>query len=73
MPTSTRLSEEAETRLNALAQRTGRTKAYHLRELVERGLEELEDYYLAVEVMERVRRGEEEILSGEEFWRDLDA
>ena len=73
MPTSTRLSEQAETRLNALAQRTGRTKAYHLRELVERGLEELEDYYLAVEVMERVRRGEEEILSGEEFWRDLDA
>lgn len=73
MPTSVRLPEEAETRLNALVQRTGRTKAYHLRELVERGLEDLEDYYLAVEVMERVRRGEEEILSGEEFWRDLDA
>jgi RHH-type rel operon transcriptional repressor/antitoxin RelB len=73
MPTSIRLSEETETRLNELAQRTGRTKAYYLRELVERGLEDLEDYYLAVEVMERIRRGEEEILSDEEFWRDLDA
>jgi RHH-type rel operon transcriptional repressor/antitoxin RelB len=73
MPTSIRLSEDTETRLNALAQRTGRTKAYYLRELVERGLEDLEDYYFAVEVMERVRRGEEEILSDEEFWRDLDA
>jgi RHH-type rel operon transcriptional repressor/antitoxin RelB len=73
MPTSIRLSDETETRLNALAHRTGRTKAYYLRELVERGLEDLEDYYLAVEVMERIRRGEEEILSDEEFWRDLDA
>lgn len=52
MPTSVRLPEEAVTRLNALVQRTGRTKAYHLRELVERGLEDLEDYYLAVEVMD---------------------
>ncbi len=73
MTTSIRLSEETEARLNALAQRTGRTKAYHLCELVEHGLEDLEDYYLAVEVMERVRRGEEEILTAEEFWRDLHA
>lgn len=73
MPISIRLSQETEIRLNALAQRTGHTKAYHLRELVERGLEDLEDYYLAAEVMERIRRGEEEILSDEECWRDLDA
>jgi RHH-type rel operon transcriptional repressor/antitoxin RelB len=67
MATSVRPPEETEARLNALAQRTGRTKTYHLRERVERGPKELKDYYLAVEVMERVRRGEEEILSGEEF------
>jgi RHH-type rel operon transcriptional repressor/antitoxin RelB len=72
MPTSIRLSQETETRLNALAQRTGRTKAYYLRELVERGLEDLEDYYLAVEVMERIRRGEEDVLTSEEAWRGLD-
>ena len=72
MPTSVRLSEESETRLTALAQRTGRTKAYYLRELVERGLEDLEDYYLAAEVMERIRRGEEDVLTSEEAWRGLD-
>jgi RHH-type rel operon transcriptional repressor/antitoxin RelB len=72
MPTSIRLSQETEKRLNALAQRTGRTKAYYLRELVERGLEDLEDYYLAVEVMERIGRGDEDVLTSEEAWRGLD-
>ena len=73
MPTSVRLPPEIETRLNALADKTGRSKAFYLRELVERGLEEVEDYYLAAEVMERVRRGEEEVMTSEEFWRGLDA
>jgi RHH-type rel operon transcriptional repressor/antitoxin RelB len=73
MPTTVRLSSETEQRLNALAARTGRSKAYYLREIIEQGLEDAEDYYLAVEVMERIRRGEEEILSDEEFWRGMDA
>jgi RHH-type transcriptional regulator, rel operon repressor / antitoxin RelB len=72
MPTSIRLSAETEGRLDALARRTGRTKAFYLRELVERGLEDIEDYYLAEEVMERLRRGEEKVLSSEEMWRGLD-
>ena len=73
MPTSVRLPPEIETRLNALADKTGRSKAFYLRELVERGLEDIEDYYLAAEVMERVRRGEEEVMTSEDFWRGLDA
>ena len=72
MPTSIRLSAETENRLDALAQRTGRSKAYYLRELIEQGLEDLEDYYLAVEVLERIRRGEEDVLTSEEAWRGLD-
>lgn len=72
MPTSVRLSPEIESRLDALATKTGRTKAYYLRELVERGLEDIEDYYLAAEAMERLRRGEDQIISGEEFWRGLE-
>ena len=72
MATSIRLSAEIETRLNALADKTGRTKAFYLRELVERGLEDIEDYYLAEGVMERIRRGEEKVLSSEEMWRGLD-
>jgi RHH-type transcriptional regulator, rel operon repressor / antitoxin RelB len=72
LPTSIRLSSEIEGRLDALARRTGRTKAFYLRELVERGLEDIEDYYLGEEVMERIRRGEEKVLSSEEMWRGLD-
>ena len=59
MPTSIRLEPDIEARIDALAQRTGRTKAYYLRELILNGLDDLEDYYAAVEVSERIRRGEE--------------
>jgi RHH-type rel operon transcriptional repressor/antitoxin RelB len=72
MPTSIRLSPDVEARLDALASRTGRTKAYYLRELVERGLEDMEDYYRAMDVMDRIRRGDEDVLSSEESWRGLD-
>ncbi|MDX8460829.1 type II toxin-antitoxin system RelB family antitoxin [Mesorhizobium humile] len=73
MPTSIRLAPEIEERLDFLAAKTGRSKAYYLRELIERGLEDLEDYYLAAEVLERIRRGEEDVVKSEDFWRGLDA
>ena len=73
MPTSVRLSADAEKRLEVLSVKTGRSKAYYLREMIERGLEDIEDYYLAAEIMERIKRGEEEVLTSEEFWRGLDA
>jgi RHH-type rel operon transcriptional repressor/antitoxin RelB len=72
MPTSVRLTPEIEERLAALASKTSRSKAFYLREIIERGLEDVEDYYLAVEAMERLRRGEDEVISSEEFWRDLE-
>ncbi|WP_192181298.1 type II toxin-antitoxin system RelB family antitoxin [Mesorhizobium amorphae] len=73
MPTSIRLAPEIEERLDFLATKTGRSKAYYLRELIERGLEDVEDYYLAAEVLERIRSGEEEVVKAEDFWRGLDA
>ncbi|AZO08974.1 MULTISPECIES: ribbon-helix-helix protein, CopG family [unclassified Mesorhizobium] len=73
MPTSIRLAPDIEERLDFLAAKTGRSKAYYLRELIERGLEDVEDYYLAAEVLERIRRGEEDVLKSEDFWRGLDA
>ena len=66
MATSIRLEPEIERRLNFLAKQTGRTKAFYLRELITRGMEDLEDYYLAADVLERVRKGEEEVLSSAE-------
>ena len=71
MPTSIRLATDAEQRLTNLAARTGRSKAFYLREMIERGLEEMEDYYLATEVLERVRQGEETTISLEAMEAEL--
>jgi RHH-type rel operon transcriptional repressor/antitoxin RelB len=71
MPTSIRLAPETDQRLERLASQTGRSKAYYLREIIERGLEEMEDYYLAADVLEQVRKGEERVYSLGEVERDL--
>jgi RHH-type rel operon transcriptional repressor/antitoxin RelB len=71
MPTSIRLTESEEDRLDSLAQKTGRSKAFYLRELVERGVQDLEDYYLANEVFKRVEQGQEEVLSSEQVKKEL--
>ena len=66
MATSIRLSVEIEERLAFLASQTGRTKAFYLRELIERGIDDMEDYYLAADVLERVRKGQERVYSAAE-------
>lgn len=66
MATSIRLRPELEERLSNLAARTGRTKAYYLREIIEQGIEDMEDYYLAADVLERVRKGDEDTFSLDE-------
>jgi len=71
MPTSIRLAPEFEQRLNFLAQQTGRSKAYYLREIIEKGLVEMEDYYLAADVLERVRKGEEKVHSAADVRKEL--
>ena len=71
MATSIRLDNEIEQRLDRLSAETGRTKAFYLRELIERGIEDLEDYYLGMEVMERLRKGKEYTTSLEEVEKEL--
>jgi RHH-type rel operon transcriptional repressor/antitoxin RelB len=71
MATSIRLAPETEQRLDFLAAHTGRTKAYYLREIIEQGIEEMEDYYLAVDVVERLRKGQEQIHSAANVRSDL--
>lgn len=71
MATSIRLAAETEKRLDFLAAHTGRTKAFYLRELIEQGLEDLEDYYLAASVLERVRKGQEQVHSAADVRKDL--
>ena len=54
-----RLPKSIEKRLERLARRTGRTKSFYVREAVVEHLEDLEDFYLAETVLERIRQGEE--------------
>lgn len=63
MPTSIRLVPETAQRLDFLAAQTGRTKSFYLREMIERGLEDMEDYNLAADVLERLRRSEGRVYS----------
>lgn len=70
--TALRLPDEIYARLRALAGHTGRPASYYIREAVETHLDDLEDVYLAEQTAERIRRGEEEVLSSEAFWHGLD-
>lgn len=71
MATSIQLSPEIEQRLDFLASQTGRAKDFYVRELIERAVEDMEDYYLAADVLERIREGTEEVYSAEEVIRSL--
>ena len=71
MAVSIRLDPEIEQRLDYLAAQTGRAKSYYLRELIEGGLDDLEDFYLADATMERVRKGEEAVLDAAEVRKSI--
>ena len=70
--TALRLPDATYKRLQTLADRTGRTATYYIREAIEAHLDDLEDIYLSEQVAERVRRGDEELLNAEAFWRGVD-
>ena len=55
MASTIQLAPEAEKRIDSLVARTGRSKAFFLGEIVKRGLEDIEDYYLAADLLEGVR------------------
>ncbi len=69
--TSIRLAPELSNRLHRLALKTGRTKAFYLREIIAGGIAEIEEYYLAAETLERVRKGQERVHSAASVRNDL--
>jgi len=71
MPISIRLPDEINQRLDFLARQTGRTKAFYIREALTEKIDDLEDYYLAADVLERIRKGEERTYTLEEVELDL--
>lgn len=65
------ISEETCQRLEELSRRTGRSITQILIEAIETHLEDLEDIALAEQTLERIRRGEESVLSAEQVWREM--
>ena len=71
MSMSIELPPEVEERLDSLAARTGRTRDELLLQAIENGIYDVEDYYLAHETLERIRRGEERTLTEAELSESL--
>lgn len=69
---SIRLPKDIEARLERLAKETGRTKSYYAREAILEKIEDMEDVYLAEQVLERIRMGKEKVISADEMWRGLE-
>jgi len=66
-----RIPEDLDNRLNTLARRTGRSKNSFVREALLHQLDDIEDYYLGMETLERIRNGEERVYSSVEARREL--
>ena len=54
-----RLPEEIEARLDILAERTGRSKTFYARQAILAHLDDLEDLYLAEQVVRRISNDDE--------------
>ena len=64
-----RLPAEVETRLEALAQATGRTKTFYAREAILEHLDDLEDLYLAEQRLIDIRAGKTQTAPLEEVMK----
>lgn len=71
MPTSIRLPEETEARLDRLALATGRPKAFYLRELITSGLDQLEWEYSVAQRAVDIRAARRKTVSGAEVRAEL--
>lgn len=57
MAISIRLPEEVESRLSQLANLTGRSKTFYIREAIVEHLDDMEDLYMAERELEEIRAG----------------
>ena len=64
-----RLPQEIESRLSALAEKTGRTKTYYAREAILEYLDDLEDLYLAEQRYADLQAGKSETVPLEDVMK----
>jgi len=70
--TAVRLPDETFVRLHALAEATGRTATYYIREAIQTHLEDLEDVYFSEVALENIKKGKDSVLDSGEFWNGLE-
>ena len=66
-----RLPERLENRLKKLAESTGRTKTFYVREAILEYLEDIEDLYLARKSLKDIRSGRSKTFTLEEVEKSL--
>jgi len=71
MTTTIQLDPRIEERLAKLADRTGRSMDFYLQHLIEEGMTNLEDYFLAADVSERVGAGLEKTYTSADMRKEL--
>lgn len=66
-----RADDELDARLTRLAKLTGRTKTFYVREALEQQMDDLEDIFVADQVMGRLQSGQEKTVSIDDIEHDL--
>ncbi len=72
MPTSVRLSEDIEDKLDRIAKETGRSKAFYLRKIIETNIDEILDCYRVDRAIKDVKSGKVKAFSQDEIEAMLD-
>lgn len=66
MPTSIRLSEDVEGKLDRIARETGRSKAFYIRKIIETHIDEIIDHYRVDRAMKDLKSGKAKVYSQDE-------
>ena len=72
MVTTVKLTADMDSRLNKLADATGRSKSFYLKEIVHRSLDDVEDYYLAESEKIKILGQAESLFDLDEVRHELD-
>ncbi len=70
-PLTIRIDPDIDARLERLAELTGRSKSFYVKQAIEDQLEDLEDLYLAQRVTQLIAEGRERLIPLEELEREL--
>ena len=67
-----RIPKSVKDRLDTLARNTGRSRTFYIRQALMEHLDDLEDMYMAQQVLSRVEEGTEEMYPLDDVARDLE-